>query len=195
MIPWTFIIVGAIATVVGVIGLLSLYIWLPIKEKFEIVYDRETEFIRARLDLEIQNFVEYHTRQLRNIFIISCFIGPVIFFAGIYLGYVAEGEEFWPYRKLFYSQTISNQVWDEINEQGQFVADDGKVYTYYILVSGKEISFCGEECEDISDLKEKLSQIKRENTVIIIDSFSVLSSYQAVKKILNELGIEYEETR
>ena len=194
MIHWTFIVVGAIATIIGVIGLLSLYIWLPIKEKFEIVYDRETDFIRARLDSDIQRVVDYNTRQLRNFFISSCFIGPIIFFSGVYLGYLAEGEEFWFYRK-FYSQTISNQIWDEINEKGQFVADDGKTYTYYILVSGKEISLCGEECEDIFDLKEKLSQIRRENTVIIIDSFSVSSLYQAIKKILNELGIEYEETR
>ena len=194
MIPWIFIIVGAIATLIGVIGLLSLYIWIPIKEKFEIVYDRETEFIRARLDTDIQKFVHYTTKQLRNVFLISFFMGPILFFSGVYLGYAAVGEEFWFYKKLF-PQAVTNQVWDKINEQGQFVAEDGNAYTYYILVSGKEISLSGENCPDYADLKERLSKIRRENTVMIIDSFAVSSSYQSVKKLLNELGIEYEETR
>lgn len=194
MIPWIFIIAGAIACIVGVIGLFSLYIWLPIKEKFEIVYDRETEFIRARLDSKIQSFVEYNTRLLRNVFIVSAFMGIVVFFAGIYLGYAAEGEGFWFYKK-FFPQEETNQVWDDINEQGQFVAEDGRVYTYYILISGNEISICGEECRNYVDLQERVSQIRRENTVIIIDSFAVSSVYQSVRNLLDELGIEYEETR
>lgn len=194
MIPWIFIIVGVIVTLIGVIGLLSLYVWIPIKEKFEIVYDRETEFIRARLDSDIQKFVDYTTKQLRNVFIISFFMGPILFFSGVYLGYAAVGEEFWFYKKLF-PQAVTNQVWDKINEQGQFIAEDGTAYTYYILVSGKEISLSGEECQDSVDLKNRLSQIRRENTVMIIDSFAVSSTYQSVKNLLNELGIEYEETR
>ena len=194
MIPWIFIIVGVIVTLIGVIGLLSLYVWIPIKEKFEIVYDRETEFIRARLDSDIQKFVDYTTKQLRNVFIISFFMGPILFFSGVYLGYAAVGEEFWFYKKLF-PQAVTNQVWDKINEQGQFISEDGTAYTYYILVSGKEISLSGEECQDSVDLKNRLSQIRRENTVMIIDSFAVSSTYQSVKNLLNELGIEYEETR
>ena len=194
MIPWIFIIVGAIATVIGIVGLLSLYIWLPIKEKFEIVFDRETEFIRARLDFKIQSFVEYNERQLRNAFIISLLMGPVLFGAGLYLGYAAEGDGFWFYKK-FYPSAIEKQVWDEINEQGQYVADNGKAYTFYILVSGNDISFCGDKCVDYTDLEKRLEQIKRENTVIIIDSFAVSSTYQSVANLLNELGIEYEETR
>ena len=75
------------------------------------------------------------------------------------------------------------------------MADDGRAYTYYILVSGKDISLCGETCRDYADLQEKVSQIRRENTVMIIDSFAVSSVYQSVKNLLNELGIEYEETR
>lgn len=194
MIPWIFIIVGVIVTLIGVIGLLSLYVWIPIKEKFEIVYDRETEFIRARLDSDIQKFVDYTTKQLRNVFLISFFMGPILFFSGVYLGYAAVGEEFWFYKKLF-PQAVTNQVWDKINEQGQFIAEDSTAYTYYILVSGKEISLSGEECQDSVDLKNRLSQIRRENTVMIIDSFAVSSTYQSVKNLLNELGIEYEETR
>ena len=194
MIPWCFIIVGVIATIIGVIGILSLFVWLPIKEKFEIVYDRETEFIRARLDSKIHGLVERNIRELRNLFCVCCIMGPSIFLAGIYLGYAAEGEGFWFYKK-FYPEAITNQVWDEINEEGQFVAADGKVYTYYILISGKDISLSGEKCADVAELENRLSKIRRENTVILIDSFAVSSAYHSVETALNELGIEYEETR
>ena len=43
--------------------------------------------------------------------------------------------------------------------------------------------------------EKRLLQIKRENTVIIIDSFAVSSTYHGVEKMLNEMGIDYEETR
>ena len=194
MIPWILIIVGAIFTIIGVIGLFRLYIILPISEKDRIVFKRDRDFIFARLDSRIQNVVDDNARQLKSAFIIFCFIGIMMFVAGIYFGYAAEGEGFWFYKK-FYPEAAANQVWDELNEQGQFVAEDGKAYTYYILVSGNKISLSGEECQDYSDLKERLSKINRENTVIIIDSFAVSSTYKSVRNCLNELGIKYEETR
>lgn len=194
MIHWILIFSGIIATIIGVFGLFSLFVWLPIKEKFEIVYDREIEFIHSRLDPKIQMFVAYNTKQLTNFFIVCCLMGPFLFFSGYYLGYAAKGEGFWLYRKL-YPEVVNNQVWDEINEKGQFVAEDGKAYTHYILISGDEISLSGEPCADIQELKERLSQIRMENTVIMIDSFATASAYHSAENVLNELGIQYEETR
>lgn len=194
MIPWILMIIGAVAVLVGGFGLLSLYIYLPIKEKFEIVYDRDKEFIKARLDSETQSVVTYHKKQLQTLFLSSFLLGWMMFLSGFYLGYAAQGEGFWLYQKL-YPQASANQVWDELNDEGQFVAESGKAYTYYIVISGKEISLCGEPCADYNDLKEKLTQIRKENTVMIIDSFAVSSTYHSVESILNELGLSYEETR
>ena len=98
------------------------------------------------------------------------------------------------YRKLF-PDRITVQTWDEINEAGQFVTEDGKAYTYYILVSGDEVSLSGLPCADMEDLEKRLSEVKRENTVIIYDSFAVSSTYREVKKLLNKMGFDYEETR
>ena len=117
-----------------------------------------------------------------------------MFFAGFYLGYAAKGEGFWLYRKLF-PDRITVQTWDEINENGQYVADSGKAYTYYVLVSGDKVSLSGEPCKNLEELEIKLAEIKRENTVIIIDSFAVSSTYRSVEDMLNEMGIDYEETR
>lgn len=193
MIPWILIIVGALCTVFGVLGLISLVL-LPIFERFEIVYDKDKEIIQARMDKEYGRHVWYEKKHLTRDFTICIFAGILMFFAGLYLGYAAKGDGFWLYRKLF-PDRIAVHTWDEINESGQFVSEDGKAYTYYVLVSGDTVSLSGEPCADLEELKTKLAAIKRENTVMIIDSFAVSSTYRGVKTILSEMGIDYEETR
>lgn len=192
MIPRILIVVGVLLVLFGIIGMFSLLI-LPIRENFEIVLGREYDFIRARLDPGIKKFITGKKKRLTIEFLTTGLLGTLMFFSGLYLGFAAEGEGFWFY-KQFFPQGASAQVWDAINEDGQFVAEDGKVYSYYILLSGREISFCGEVCGELEDLRNRLDGIRRENTVIIVDSFAVSSTYHEVEDMLNELGIEYEET-
>ena len=196
MIPWTLIIVGGLLVIFGVLGLISLWV-LPFFERFEVVYDKDKEILSARMDPEIGKQVWYEKKNLIRDFIVAIFAGILMFFAGLYLGYAAKGENFWLYRKLFPDRiaTETMAAWDAINENGQFVAEDGKAYTYYVLVAGDKVSLSGETCADLLELKTRLTEIKRENTVIIIDSFAVSSLYRGVKDMLNEMGIDYEETR
>lgn len=193
MIPWILIIAGALCTVVGIGGLIALLL-LPIFERFELVFDKEKEIYQSRTDKEFAKLVWYEKRHLIRDFIICIFVGILMFFAGFYLGYAAKGEGFWLYKKLFPSQ-ITVHTWDEINENGQYVSEDGRAYTYYILVDGDKVSLSGEPCASLEELKTRLAEIKRENTVIIIDSFAVSSTYRGVKTLLNEMGMDYEETR
>lgn len=193
MIPWTLIIVGALCAVIGVLGLAALLL-LPIAERFEIVFDKDKEIISARLDKNVGKIVWHEKKQLTRDFTICLFAGIMMFLSGFYLGYAAKGENFWLYQKLFPGR-ITVQAWDEINENGQYVASDGTAYTYYILISGSKISLSGEACSDLDDLQKRLSAIRRENTVIIIDSFAASSIYHVVEDMLDELGIEYEETK
>ena len=194
MIPWTLIILGVLCAGIGVLGLLALLL-LPIAERFEIVFDKDKEIISARTDSDVGKIVWHEKRNLTRDFIICILAGIMMFFAGMYLGYAAKGDSFWPYKKMFPNRVAAVPVWDEINDAGQFVATDGKAYTYYILVSGDEVSLSGEPCVDLTDLEKKLSEIKRENTVMIIDSFAISSTYRGVEKVLDELGIAYEETK
>ena len=193
MIPWTLIIIGALLTVFGVLGWISLFV-LPFFERFEVVYDKDKEIIQARTDPEFGKQVWYEKKHLKRDFTICIFAGILMFFAGFYLGYAAKGDGFWLYRKLFPDRIVVH-TWDEINENGQYVADDGRAFTDYVLVSGDKVSLSGEPCADLEDLEKRLTEIKRENTVIIIDSFAVSSTYRGVEKMLNEMGIDYEETR
>lgn len=194
MIPWTLIILGALCTIIGVLGILALF-FLPIAERFEIVFEKDKDIVQARTDAKVRKIVWDEKRHLTRDFIICIFSGILMFLAGMYLGYAAKGENFWPYKKLFPNRVAQVPVWDELNDAGQFVAADGKAYTYYILVSGNDISLSGEPCADLNDLQRRLSVIKRENTVIIIDSFAVSATYHGVEKMLDELGIAYEEAK
>ena len=195
MIPWILIILGALCTVFGVLGLISLLL-LPIFERFEIVYDKDKEIIQARMDREYGRHVRYEQRNLTRDFIVCIFAGLLMFFAGLYLGYAAKGDGFWLYRKLFPNRiAVETVAWDAINENGQFVAEDGTAYTYYVLISGDTVHLSGEACEDLTDLRTRLTEMQRQNTVMIIDSFAVSSTYRSVRDMLDELGIDYEETR
>lgn len=193
MIPWTLIIVGALCTIVGTLGLVTLLL-LPFFERFEIVYDKDKEILAARMDEETGKLVWYEKKNLTRDFIVCICAGVMMFWAGFYLGYAAKGEDFWLYKKMFPERQTAAPVWDKINENGQYVAVSGKAYTYYILVSGEDISFSGEKCADIEDLRNRLSQIQRENTIIIIDSFAAAKTYRAVATMLEQMGINYEET-
>lgn len=192
MIPWTLIIVGVLCTITGVIGLAALIV-LPIAERFEIVFDKDKDIVQARTDAKIGKIVWAEKQRLTRDFIICTIAGIMMFFAGMYLGYAAKGDSFWPYKNMFPNRVAAVAVWDEINDAGQFVATDGKAYTYYILVSGNEVRLSGELCADLNELEQKLSKIRRENTVVIIDSFAVSSTYRGVEKMLDELGIAYFE--
>lgn len=193
MIPWTLIIVGALCTVLGVLGWISLFL-LPLHDRFEVVYDKDKEVIQSRLDPEYGRQVWYEKRHLKRDYTILIFVGILLFSTGFYLGYAAKGDDFWLYQKLF-PDRITTLVWDDINEDGQYVAENGKAYTYYIRVEKNEISLSDEKCADLTDLKNRLSNIRRENTVMIIDSFAVASTYHAIVEMLKEMGMDYEETR
>ena len=152
MIPWTLIIVGALLVIFGVLGLISLWV-LPFFERFEVVYDKDKEILAARMDAEIGKQVWYEKKNLIRDFIVAIFAGILMFFAGLYLGYAAKGDDFWLYRKLFPDRIATETMaWDAINENGQFVAEDGKAYTYYVLVAGDKVSLSGETCADLSEL-------------------------------------------
>lgn len=196
MIPWTLIILGALCTIVGVLGLAALLL-LPIFERFEIVFDKDKDIVQARTDAKVGKIVWEEKRHLTRDFIICIFVGILMFFAGMYLGYAAKGDSFWPYRKMFPSMAANSMIpeSDKINENGQFISAEGRTYNYYIYVDGNNISFKGEPCADLEDLKHKLAEIRRDNTVAIYDDFAVSSTYRAVKKMLDELGIAYEEAK
>ena len=189
MIPYIIVIIGILLATFGSFGLLRMAV-LPYTRLKKVVYEWEDDILKYASGA---GRLEYNRRakQLAWIYVSSVAVGACCFFLGIYLGYAEKGSSFWFYKQLF-GEEIQNDYWDQITEDNKFISSSGNTYTYYILVDEDKYSFCGEECKNIDELKDSLSKIRRENTVILIDSFAISSAYHDAEVVLKELGIKYE---
>lgn len=125
------------------------------------------------------------------LFVCLMIAGSMLFCLGFSLGYADKGKGFWFYR-LAEGSISETKKWDRLSEDGDFIAEDGRKYPYYLVIRGNTYEFRGSECEDIGDVKERLSKISRENTVMLIDSFAVSEKMNDAEKLLIEMGIQYE---
>lgn len=189
MIPYILIIIGIVLTLVAIIGFIRLLL-LPFTRMRGVVFEREDDFLKYQ-SREGKKYFRSNLKQITWIYLAILIAGLSCFLLGMYLGYAAKGDSFWLYRQIFGEDKKIGE-WDRISEDGTFIAEDGKEYKYYILVDGKECSFCGETCADLTELSADLDDIRRENTVILIDSFAVSSVYRDVEQLLKESGIKYE---
>lgn len=186
MIAALMIIIGGASFLFGVgftvyIALSPLFVKiLSINGKGEIV---ENSIIRKKRKRD--------RKYLLRISVGMMIMGLMLYGSGYYLGYADRGNGHWLY-KMVYKQEGSSDQWDRLTSEGKFAADDGREYAYYLMVRGDEYEFCGEKCADINELREKLLLIKRENTIMLIDSYAVAESYHEAEQLLKELGIEYE---
>lgn len=186
MIPIFLMISGVLAAFCGLLILIRALIVSWWKRKFRS--------IDGEMELE-DNYINRRNRRrdIRHVSSIGLtwfILGAVMFFSGWYLGYADKGDGFF-FNKLLYGEEAV-ACWDSINDEGQYVDENGNIYSYYLVVRGNEFEFCGEKCDSIETVKQKLNSIRRENTVMLIDSFAVASQYIAAKDLLNELGIKYE---
>jgi len=78
MIPRILVVVGALLVIGGVLGLISLLL-LPIKARMETVYDREHDYIRAKLDGTIARYVRGETWKLARDYAIVALMGIMMF--------------------------------------------------------------------------------------------------------------------
>lgn len=189
MIPILCIIAGILLGISGIIGLLSL-LFLPFKRMTRIVYDKEDDFLKYESNSGKRVF-KRNLKQLTWVYVGMIFFGVILFCGGIYLGYAAKGDSFWFYRQIF-GEDVKEDYLEQITEEGKFAANNGKEYTYYILVEGEEYIFSGEKCADFDELKEKVKDIRIGNPVILIDNYAVSSKYHAAENLLKESGLKYE---
>lgn len=122
-----------------------------------------------------------------------CFLlsGFCVFMVGWAYGYGEQGEDFWLNQFLSGEKDISGK-WDRLSEDGSYIAEDGKLYPFYLLINGDTYEFCGEKCADIDAVRAKLSKVKQGNTIILIDSFAVSATFKAAKNLVKDMGYHYE---
>lgn len=184
MIPTLMMIAGGI---VGLFGLLwTLYIAItPILVKMRSI-NGEGELVETA---RIRRIRIRDRKYLIKISLSMLLVGLLVLFSGVYLGYAEKGDGFWFYRLVHGTEDAG---WDKLTEDGSYIADDGSIYKFYLIVNADGYELCGETCADIEDLTVKLRTIKRENTIILIDNYASYEAYKAAEEILTDLGIGYE---
>lgn len=114
-------------------------------------------------------------------------IGAVMIVGGIFIGFADRGDGV----HLNKNETVA--AWAEkVDEDGKYGAKNEEKYTYYIWIEGNKYYFCGQHCENIHALEEKLSMLGVGNRVLVIDNYATSEAYKSVISMLNEMGLKYE---
>ena len=189
MIPYIFIIAGFFAVLYGMIGLIRIA-FLPIIRAHQVVFQRNDDYLFYE-NAKGKKVLKSQKKFLLNIYITFVIVGSLLVITGFYSGFTSHGPDFWLYKTLFPAGKAERN--DIINEEGQYLARDGKEYNYYILIKGSEIWFKEELCEDAAALEEKIKEFDRTNTIVVHDDFAVSSAYHSVLDLLDRTGINYIE--
>ena len=189
MISAGMMILGTITAILG-LGLLIKTILSP----FWVMFRSLNGQTIPEENENIQRTRRNHRKLLISISFVLICMGGIFFLAGLYLGYAARGEGFW-FHKLFYDSEEAVLCMENITDDGKYIAENGKEYSFYIIVQGDKYEFCSEPCDNFDDLKEKLSHIRLGETFLLVDNYAVAAEYNAAVNLLSEKGykIEMEE--
>ena len=186
MIPIGLMAIGSIISLISIIDFIIVL-------KSPLTVKRKN--ILGQLELNDEGTVKKTRKRDRVILgswdLFFATVGSFVVLLGWSLGYNQKDGVFW-FIPFISGDYKSSEKWDRLSEDGNFISNNGTEYPYYLLISGNTYEFSGEVCEDLEDVKNKLSKIKRENTVIIIDSYAVSSRIKDAEKLLTEMGIKYE---
>ena len=190
MIPYLLIILGIILTIWGLIGAFRIAI-LPLVRAREIVFKSKDDYLFYET-VKGKRLLRSKTKFLVNIYITLITVGIVAVRFGCYICFTEQGEDFWLYKRLF-AASNSEQKSDRISEDGKYISEDGHEYNSYILIRENNIFFRDEVCIDNDDLKEKIKNFDRTNTIVVFDDFAISSTYHYVTDLLDDSGIKYIE--
>lgn len=189
MVPYILIIAGIAAVIYGLIGLIRIA-FLPLVRAHQVVFKRKDDYLFYE-NARGKRLLRSQTKFLVNIYITLVIVGSLGIITGFYAGFTEHGPDFWLYKTLFSAEEEHKN--DRINDEGQYIASDGKEYNYYILIRGSDIYFKDELCADNSELEERIKDFDRTNTIVVHDDYAVSSTYHFVVDLLNGSGIHYIE--
>ena len=194
MIPILMMIIGGLLIGVSIAGILA-YIFQPVYEAFQVVIKREDDYAHYATPAG-QAFLQTRVKKYLIGVAVMFLIGCILFFTGLYIGFGARG-----FNMLFSTQqSKENDDYDAIDSElaeggdsrGNYVADDGKIYSHYFVVRGTNIFYKDEFIGDSNAFRKYISDLNTENSFYIVDGYAASSTYKEVMNILSESGFEYE---
>ena len=194
MIPIILMIFGGLLIVISLLGLLA-YVFQPVYEDFQVVIKREDDYAHYATPSG-QAFLQKRVKRYISGIIIMLVAGCILFFSGLYMGYGSKG-----FNMLFSTKqsgdemeydAIDSELAEGFDSRGNYVTDDGKIYTHYLVVKGNAVYYKDELIGDADDLRVFVQNMNIENSFYIVDGYASASAYKEVMNILSENGFEYE---
>ncbi|WP_029322017.1 hypothetical protein [Butyrivibrio sp. AE3004] len=193
MIPIFLMIIGAIMILVSVFMCL-MYLFEPLYKNYQIVIKRKDDYAHYTSPSNfalLQKARKGYWIQTGILFIIGC----ILFFTGAYLKYGEKG-----FGLLFSTELEESEDSDSINQElaegfdssGNYISDDGLVYTDYVIVKGTDILFKDKSVCNLEEFETEVERLPEGNTIYVIDGYASAHTFHEVMRILSEKGFEYE---
>lgn len=194
MVAIILVVVGILFSIVGMIGLFAIAI-SPLIDDWDVVVRRKDDSLFYSTAFG-KRILKLRTKKMAWEYFAVFAIGVALIISGMYFGFADRGKDFWFYKKIF-GEEIDVTSWDKLTDEGFYKDPEGYEFKCFILIRGDKIYYNGAEDGDIvdsiSELKQKVSQTAPENTIAVIDSYALSSTYNEVIEMLDKLPRKYKE--
>ncbi len=192
MIPIFMMIIGAIMILVSVFMCL-MFLFEPLYKNYQIVIKRKDDYAHytaPRTFALLQKARKGYWIHTGILFLVGC----ILFFSGVYLRYGERGFGILFATELESEDTdpINGELAEGFDPSGNYVSDDGVVYTQYVIVKGTDILFKDEYVCDVEEFETEVDRLPEGNTIYVIDGYAAAHTFHEVMRILSEKGFEYE---
>jgi len=188
-------IVGALIGIPSFFGLMMV-MFEPIHSTFQIVFKRVDDYVFYETP-HGKKLLQRSKQHLTKSFVFFFVVGVVCFGAGWFLKYGPHGND-----SLFSQQVESGtyvgddsiqNIQENANKaKGTYVDANGKEYSYFIIISGQNISYNNQRIGGIEEFATFVKTLDRTKSIYIVDDFAVAATYHKVLELLTESGLNYE---
>lgn len=194
MIAIIIVIFGILFSIVGMIGLFAIAI-SPLIDDWDVVVRRKDDSLFYSTAFG-KRILKLRTKKMAWEYFAVFAIGVALIISGMYFGFADRGKDFWFYKKIL-GEEIDVTSWDKLTDDGFYKDPEGYEFKCFILIRGDKIYYNGAEdgaiVDSISELKQKVSKTAPENTIAVIDSYALSSTYNEVIEMLDKLPRKYKE--
>lgn len=191
MIAVLLMIIGGGMVITSIVWVIKL-IFQPLKESYEVVINREDDYTHYTSPSRLLYLQEQKRRYIKFV-IIMFTAGVVLFFTGLYMQFGSRGFEmllsFKSGKESGY-EALDPDISESIDENGDFVAVDGKSYSQYVIVRGNNVYVRDFLVGGIEQFEEYIPNLKTNQNTYLIDDYASSAVYKAVLSQLLKNSID-----
>lgn len=194
MIAYGFMIVGGAMVLCSVIGFLK-FLFQPLVETYQVVIKREDDYAHYTSPTGIA-YLNEHKKKYLILLAVLFVAGSAIFSAGLYMRFGSRGFEMLLSPEAAFSQkydAVDSELAEGFDEDGNYIAENGKIYSYYVKVKGNEVYYGDKLIGNADDFREYVTGIDKNTRLYLIDAYASSATYHEVMSLLEENGIKCDK--